>query len=101
MRSTGSPGAVGDSDADERLTRVLRRALPGREAGVPAEGRSDHSPLADAGIAVGGFYTGSQERGPVPARATRAITFRATRSPTWTGACCCTWPALRPRRYAK
>jgi Zn-dependent M28 family amino/carboxypeptidase len=62
----GSPNAVPSvySDADERLTRVLRRAHPGREAGVPAEGRSDHGPLADAGIAVGGFYTGAQEPGP-------------------------------------
>lgn len=62
----GSPNAVPSvySDADERLTRVLRRAHPGREAGVPAEGRSDHGPFADAGIAVGGFYTGAQERGP-------------------------------------
>jgi hypothetical protein len=62
----GSPNAVPSvySDADEHLTRVLRRAYPGREAGVPAEGRSDHGPFAEAGIAVGGFYTGSQERGP-------------------------------------
>jgi aminopeptidase S len=62
----GSPNAVPSvySDADERLARVLRGVHPGREAGVAVEGRSDHGPFADAGIAVSGFYTGAQERGP-------------------------------------
>jgi hypothetical protein len=37
-------------DGDERLTRVLRDAHPGRDAGVPVDGRSDHGPFEDAGI---------------------------------------------------
>ena len=62
----GSPKAVPSvySDADKRLTRVLHDAHPGREAGVPVEGTSDHAPVADAGIAVSSLYTGSAERGP-------------------------------------
>ena len=62
----GSPNAVPAvySDADERLARLLRDAHPGRETGVRVAGASDHAPFADAGIAVGGLYTGSAERGP-------------------------------------
>jgi hypothetical protein len=62
----GSPNAVPAlyRDGDERLTRILRGAHPGREAGVPAEGRSDHAPFDSAGIPVGGLYTGADERGP-------------------------------------
>lgn len=62
----GSPNAVPAvyRDADQRLTRLLHDAHPGREAGVAVEGASDHAPFADAGIAVSGLYTGSFERGP-------------------------------------
>jgi len=62
----GSPNAVAAvySDADVRLTRLLRAAHPGREAGVRVGGASDHAPFADAGIAVSGLYTGSSESGP-------------------------------------
>jgi hypothetical protein len=48
----GSPNAVPAvyGDADQRLTRLLRDAHPGREAGVAVDGASDHAPFADAGI---------------------------------------------------
>ena len=62
----GSPNAVPAvySHADARIARLLREAHPGREAGARVAGASDHAPFADAGIAVGGLYTGSTERGP-------------------------------------
>jgi hypothetical protein len=62
----GSPNAVPAvySDADGRLTRLLRAAHPGREAGVRVGGASDHAPFQEAGVPVSGLYTGSSERGP-------------------------------------
>jgi len=62
----GSPNAVPAvyRDGDERVTRILRQAHPGREAAVAAAGRSDHAAFDTAGIPVGGLYTGADERGP-------------------------------------
>jgi aminopeptidase S len=61
----GSPNAVVTvyEDGDPRLAAVLRRALGGAR-GERAGGASDHAPFAEAGIPVGGIYTGSVEPGP-------------------------------------
>ena len=62
----GSPNAVASVyPIDDRgLTPLLRAAHPGSEEGLSAGGRSDHASFAEAGIPIGGLYTGSTERGP-------------------------------------
>jgi Iap family predicted aminopeptidase len=62
----GSPNAVGEvyGDGDPRLERLLRRAFGRRLAAVEAGGGSDHAPFQEAGVAIGGLYTGGPERGP-------------------------------------
>jgi hypothetical protein len=58
----GSPkrGAVGL----QRRGRARHAGASRRPGRVAVEGRSDDGPFEDAGIAVSGFNTGSQERGP-------------------------------------
>jgi Iap family predicted aminopeptidase len=46
-------------DTDDRVERVLRRALAGREGETSLGNSSDHAPFARAGIRVGGLFTGA------------------------------------------
>jgi Zn-dependent M28 family amino/carboxypeptidase len=49
-------------DTDDRVERVLRRALSGRERETSLGGASDHAPFARAGVPVGGYFTGASRR---------------------------------------
>jgi aminopeptidase S len=51
-------------DADDRVEEELRRALGGDPGERTVGAASDHWPFQQAGIAVGGIYTGGPERGP-------------------------------------
>jgi hypothetical protein len=61
----GSPNAVPEvyTDADKEIARVLRGSTDVNLGGVAAGIGSDHAPFDEAGIAVGGLYTGGPERG--------------------------------------
>ena len=74
----GTPGAkpavyAGDAEIKAALRRQLGPDTPQRDLG----NSSDHAPFADAGIPVGGIYTGLDA----------AITSAATRSATSTARC--------------
>jgi aminopeptidase S len=62
----GSPNAVPElyEDGDARIEAVLEDVTPGRLGGVTAGNASDHAPFRDAGVPVGGIYTGASEAGP-------------------------------------
>ena len=45
-------------DTDDRIERVLRAALPGREGETDLGQDSDHAPFDGAGIRIGGIFTG-------------------------------------------
>jgi Iap family predicted aminopeptidase len=65
----GSPEAVPEIyDGSRRLERLLRRELP-RAKAVSFDGASDHTPFQNAGVPVGGIYTGGLE----PARRGRGL----------------------------
>ena len=49
-------------DTGGRIERLLRAALPGKEAQTPFGGASDHAPFERAGIPVGGLFTGAGDR---------------------------------------
>ena len=50
-------------DRDNRIERVLRRAVGGREGEAGLHGASDHAPFERAGIPVGGLLSGATSRG--------------------------------------
>jgi Zn-dependent M28 family amino/carboxypeptidase len=49
-------------DTDDRIEDVLREEIPGDEGETNLGGASDHAPFDSAGIAVGGIFTGAQDR---------------------------------------
>lgn len=49
-------------DTDDRIERTLRRAFRGDEGETALGGSSDHAPFANAGIPVGGLFTGASAR---------------------------------------
>jgi Iap family predicted aminopeptidase len=49
-------------DTDDEVEELLRDARPGDEGETDIGGASDHAPFDRAGIAVGGYFTGAQER---------------------------------------
>jgi Zn-dependent M28 family amino/carboxypeptidase len=49
------------ADADPSLARLLRSSRPGPEEGVSVGSGSDHASFEEAGIPVGGLYTGAAE----------------------------------------
>jgi Iap family predicted aminopeptidase len=49
-------------DTDDVVERVLRRALEGDEEEIRIGDASDHAPFEDAGIPIGGLFTGATER---------------------------------------
>ena len=71
----GSPNPVryvyGDGPVREALERGAARARAGASTRSASAARSDHAPFEDAGISVGGLYSGSEER--KTARQARAL----------------------------
>jgi aminopeptidase Y len=49
-------------DTDDAIERALRRALQGDEGETSIGAASDHAPFEDAGIPVGGLFTGNSTR---------------------------------------
>jgi Zn-dependent M28 family amino/carboxypeptidase len=63
----GSPNAlVKVYDRDDDLERAVRAAIPGPEREASLLDASDHAPFEDAGIPIGGIFTGASERGRRP-----------------------------------
>jgi hypothetical protein len=62
----GSPNAVPElyADGDASVARVLQRASGPKLGEVVAGQSSDHALFQEAGIPIGGLYTGSSEPGP-------------------------------------
>ena len=62
----GSPNAVryvyGEGPVREALEQALRSAQARASTSSTIGASSDHAPFEDAGIAVGGLYSGSEER---------------------------------------
>jgi Zn-dependent M28 family amino/carboxypeptidase len=62
----GSPNAVPElyADGDASVARILERASGPKLGEVVAGQSSDHALFQEAGIPIGGLYTGSSEPGP-------------------------------------
>jgi aminopeptidase S len=54
----GSPEGHAQIYGDDDVQRALRRRLPRRTREIPLGDNSDHAPFEDAGIPVGGIFTG-------------------------------------------
>ena len=65
LDQVGSPNAVTEvyEDGAPAVEQLLRDAARGRQGGVEAGGASDHAPFREAGVPIGGLYTGASERG--------------------------------------